>query len=119
MAALWRNVPRQMAMEMLLLEHFLPSARVAELGLVNRVVPAEDVETAAMKMARIIADKSLSAVQIGKRAFYEQAEMALAEAYALDGRTMAENMMARDAEAGIGAFTCKELMPEWTANDFC
>lgn len=114
MVALSRNVPRKMAMEMLLLGDFLPAARVAELGLVNRVVPLEDVEAAAMEMARIIADKSPSAVKIGKRAFYEQSEMALEEAYAFAGRTMAENMMARDAEAGIGAFTRKEPSPEWT-----
>ena len=60
-------------------------------------------------MARAIASKSPAAVRIGKRAFYEQAEMPLEEAYVFAGRTMAENMMARDAEAGIGAFTRKEV----------
>ena len=69
-----------------------------------------------MDMARIIANKSPSAVKIGKRAFYEQVEM-LEEAYTFAGRTMAENMMAKDAEAGIGAFTRKEPMPDWTGND--
>lgn len=114
MVALSRNVPRKMAMEMLLLGEFLPAARVAEMGLVNRVVPLAEVEAEAMGMARIIADKSPSAVKIGKRAFYEQTEMPLEEAYAFAGRTMAENMMARDAEAGIGAFTRKDPMPDWT-----
>jgi enoyl-CoA hydratase/carnithine racemase len=114
MVALSRNVPRKMAMEMLLMGEFLPATRVAEMGLVNRVVPLAEVEAKTMEMARIIADKSPSAVKIGKRAFYEQAEMSLEEAYAFAGRTMAENMMARDAEAGIGAFTRKEPMPEWT-----
>ena len=65
-------------------------------------------------MARTIADKSGAAIKIGKRAFYEQAEMSLEEAYTYAGRVMAENMMARDAEAGIGAFTRKEPMPDWT-----
>jgi enoyl-CoA hydratase/carnithine racemase len=114
MVALSRNVPRKMAMEMLLMGEFLSAARVAEMGLVNRVVPLAEVEAKAMEMARIIADKSPSAVKIGKRAFYEQAEMPLEEAYAFAGRVMAENMMARDAEAGIGAFTRKEPMPAWT-----
>ncbi len=114
MVALSRNVPRKMAMEMLLMGEFLPAARVAEMGLVNHVVPRAEVDAASMQMARIIADKSPSAVKIGKRAFYEQTEMPLEEAYAFAGRTMAENMMARDAEAGIGAFTRKESMPEWT-----
>ena len=114
MVALSRNVPRKLAIEMLLIGEFLPAARVAEMGLVNRVVPLAEVEAASMEMARIIADKSPSAVKIGKRAFYEQVEMPLEEAYAFAGRTMAENMMARDAEAGIGAFIRKEPMPEWT-----
>ena len=114
MVALSRNVPRKMAMEMLLLGEFLPAARVAEMGLVNRVVPLADVESTSMEIARIIADKSPAAVKIGKQAFYEQLEMPLEEAYAFAGQTMADNMMARDAEAGIGAFTRKEPMPQWT-----
>lgn len=114
MVALSRNVPRKMAMEMLLLGEFLPAARVAEMGLVNRVVPLADVESTSMEIARIIADKSPAAVKIGKQAFYEQLEMPLEEAYGFAGQTMAENMMARDAEAGIGAFTRKEPMPQWT-----
>ncbi len=114
MVALSRSVPRKMAMELLLLGEFLPAARVAEIGLVNRVVPRAELAEASMEMARIIADKSPVAVRTGKRAFYEQAEMGLEEAYAYAGRVMAENMMARDTEAGIAAFTRKETMPEWT-----
>jgi len=114
MVALSRNVPRKLAMEMLLLGEFLPAARVAEIGLVNRVVPLAELEDTSMEMARIIADKSPAAVKIGKRAFYEQLEMPLDEAYAFAGHTMAENMMTLDANAGIGAFTRKEPMPDWT-----
>ena len=40
--------------------------------------------------------------------------MSLSEAYAYAGQAMAENMMARDAEAGIGAFISKSPMPDWT-----
>ena len=114
MVALSRNVPRKLAMEMLVLGEFMPAARALEMGLVNRVVPREKLEGASMGMARIIADKSPVAIKIGKRAFYEQADMPLEEAYAHAGRVMAENMMARDTEAGIGAFTRKQPMPEWT-----
>ena len=114
MVALSRNVPRKLAMEMLLTGDFLPAARVAEMGLVNRVVPLDELEAASMEIARVIVDKSPAAIKIGKRAFYEQAEMPLEEAYNFAGRVMAENMMARDTEAGIGAFTRKEPMPEWT-----
>ena len=114
MVALSRNVPRKLAMEMLVLGGFLPAARVAEMGLVNRVVPRAELEATTQEMAAKIASKSPAAVKIGKRAFYEQAEMPLEEAYAFAGRVMAENMMARDAEAGIGAFVNKAPMPDWT-----
>ena len=114
MVALSRNVPQKMAMEMLLLGEFLPAARVVHLGLVNRVVTRAELEDSANEMARIIADKSPVAIRTGKRAYYKQAGMALEEAYAYAGRVMAENMMARDTEAGIGAFTRKEPMLEWT-----
>ena len=114
MVALSRNVPRKTAMEMLLLGDFVPAARALDMGLVNRVVPREALESASMDIARSIAAKSPAAVKIGKRAFYEQAELPLEEAYAHAGRVMAENMMARDTEAGIGAFLRKDPLPEWT-----
>ena len=114
MVALSRNVARKQAMEMLLLGEFLPAERVAAMGLVNTVVPEERVADEALRMARIIADKSFAAVRIGKKAFYRQAEMSLQDAYEFAGRAMAENMMARDAEAGIGAFVNKQPMPAWS-----
>jgi len=113
MVALSRNVARKHAMEMLLLGEFIPAGQAAEMGLINRVVPLADLSFATVEMARKIADKSPAAVKIGKAAFYAQAQMPLDEAYAYAGRVMAENMMARDAEAGIGAFLSKSGMPEW------
>lgn len=114
MVALSRNVARKHAMEMLLLGEFVPAARAAEIGLVNRVVADDQVEAEARAMAELIASKSPAALKIGKQAFYAQAEMTLDEAYAYAGRAMAENMMARDAKAGIGAFIEKKPSPEWT-----
>jgi len=114
MVALSRNVARKHAMEMLLLGEFQPAGRAAEIGLVNAVVPEDQVADEAMRMARIIADKSSAAVKIGKQAFYRQAEMSLDDAYEYAGRAMAENMMARDTDAGIGAFVTKQPMPVWT-----
>jgi enoyl-CoA hydratase/carnithine racemase len=114
MVALSRNVTRKQAMEMLLLGEFLPAQRVAAMGLVNSVVPEDRVADEAMRVARIIADKSSAAVKIGKETFYRQAEMTLDDAYKYAGWAMAENMMARDAEAGIGAFVNKQPVPDWT-----
>ena len=69
MVALSRNVGRKMAMEMLLLGEFLPAKRVAELGLINRVVSKADLEETTQAMAQTIAAKSAAAIKIGKRAF--------------------------------------------------
>ncbi|WP_298840960.1 enoyl-CoA hydratase [uncultured Roseobacter sp.] len=113
MVALSRNIPRKLAMEMLLLGDFISASRAAEIGLINRVVPAAELDEVAMAMARQIVGKAPVAVRTGKRAFYEQAELPLEDAYAFAGRTMADNMMARDTRAGIDAFIAKEPMPEW------
>ncbi|MAH88025.1 MAG: enoyl-CoA hydratase [Kiloniella sp.] len=114
MVALSRNLSRKQAMEMLLLGEFLPAEQVHALGLINRVVSDADLETTSREMAEMIVAKSPVAVRVGKEAFYRQAEMPLEEAYAYAGRVMAENMMARDTEAGINAFINKDHMPEWT-----
>jgi enoyl-CoA hydratase/carnithine racemase len=112
MVALSRNVPRKRAMEMLLLGDMLPATQAAEYGLVNRVVPHERVMAEALALAAKIAEKSPATVAIGKAAFYAQAEMGLAEAYAYASKVMAQNMMTHDAEEGIGAFLEKRK-PEW------
>ena len=114
MVALSRNLARKHAMEMLLLGEFVSADRAGDIGLVNRVVPDDQVAAEARAIADLIASKSSAALKIGKEAFYAQAEMGLDDAYAYAGRAMAENMMARDAEAGIGAFVEKKPMPDWT-----
>ena len=112
MVALSRNVPRKQAMEMLLTGEPISSATARDIGLVNRVVAAGTERDAAIALAQKIARKSAYTIKIGKAAFYRQAEMSLAGAYRYAAEVMAENMMARDAEEGIGAFIEKRE-PKW------
>lgn len=112
MVALSRNVANKHAMEMLLTGDMTPAARAAEIGLVNRCMAPADLQVATMEMARKIASKSSMTLATGKRAFYEQREMTLAAAYDHASAVMVENMLARDAEEGIGAFIAKRA-PEW------
>jgi enoyl-CoA hydratase/carnithine racemase len=112
MVALSRNVPRKQAMEMLLTGEPVSAATAREIGLVNRVVAAGAEREAAIALARKVALKSAYTVKLGKAAFYRQAEMSLAEAYRYAAEVMTENMMARDAEEGIGAFIEKRE-PNW------
>lgn len=112
MVALSRNVAPKHAMEMLLTGEAVSAEEAMRIGLVNRVVPAGREREEAMALARMIASKSALTVKIGKEAFYRQLEMNLADAYAYASRTMVENMLARDAEEGIGAFIEKRR-PKW------
>ncbi|MDH2405904.1 enoyl-CoA hydratase [Bradyrhizobium sp. SSUT18] len=112
MVALSRNVPRKQAMEMLLTGEPIPAARAREIGLINRVVAAGTERDVAIALAEQVALKSAYTVKLGKEAFYRQAEMSLAEAYRYAAEVMTENMMARDAEEGIGAFIEKRT-PTW------
>jgi enoyl-CoA hydratase/carnithine racemase len=112
MVALSRNIPRKKAFEMLTTGEFLPAPRAAELGLINRAVPEAELETATRDLAQTIAGKLGRAVAIGKRAFYDQIEMGLADAYAHTSEVMAENMLYQQTEEGIAAFLEKRD-PRW------
>ena len=112
MVALSRNLSRKQAMEMLLLGEHVGAEKAYQLGLINKVVAASDLDTVANEMAETIASKSMHVVKIGKQAFYQQAEMNLKDAYAYCADVMVENMLARDAEEGIGAILEKRP-PNW------
>jgi enoyl-CoA hydratase/carnithine racemase len=112
MVALTRNVSPKHAMEMLLTGDLIAAEDAARIGLVNRVVAAGTEHAEAVALAEKIAAKSTLTVKIGKEAFYRQAEMPLAEAYKYASEVMVENMLARDAEEGIGAFIEKRE-PKW------
>ncbi len=112
MVALSRNVPRKQAMEMLLTGEPVSAGTAREIGLINRVVAAGTERDAAIALAAKVALKSAYTVKLGKAAFYRQAEMSLADAYRYAAEVMTENMMARDAEEGIGAFLDKRE-PKW------
>ena len=113
MVALARNVGRKAAMEMLLTGDMIDAQRAREIGLVNRVVPPDDLDGAVAALAAQIAGKSALTLAIGKEAFYRQAEMELDAAYAFAAEAMTRNMMARDAGEGIDAFLAKRP-PTWT-----
>ena len=113
MVALTRNIGRKRAFELLVTGEFLEAEEARALGLINRVVPGDDLSAASRELAETIAAKLGAAVRVGKRAFYEQADLPLAEAYAHTGRVMAANMMLDDTAEGIGAFLEKRK-PGWS-----
>lgn len=112
MVALSRNIPRKQAFEMLSTGQFIPADRAESLGLVNKVVPHDQLESATTELAELVASKLGAAVKIGKEAFYTQAQMPIEDAYAYAGDVMVENMLYRDTAEGIAAFLEKRS-PDW------
>ena len=113
MVALSRAVGRKAAMEMLLTGDLIDAARAREIGLVNRVVPEDNLDEAVAALAAQIAAKSPLTLAIGKAAFYRQAELDLDAAYRYAAEVMTRNMLARDAAEGIDAFLGKRP-PVWS-----
>ena len=112
MVALSRAVPRKQAMEMLLTGDMIEAAEAARLGLINRAVPEEALDSAVLALAEKVIAKSPHTLKVGKEAFYRQVEYGLVEAYAYTSEVMTTNMLARDAEEGIDAFIEKR-QPDW------
>ena len=112
MVAVSRCIGRKRALEMLLTGRPIDAHTAAEWGLVNRVVPAAELDAAALELARQVASASPLTLRIGKHAFYEQIDVGQDEAYRLMSRTMAENAMTCDAQEGMSAFLEKRR-PTW------
>lgn len=116
MVAVSRAAHRKQAMEMLLTGETIDASTAKDFGLVNRIVPKQYLRQVVDKYAAVIASKSPQALKIGKEAFYRQVEMPLEDAYDYTASVMVENMLARDAEEGMGAFLGKR-MPEWKEDE--
>ena len=112
MVALTRNVNKKNAMEMLLTGDFIDAKKAKEIGLINNNVSKKNLIMEVNKLAEKIASKSTMTVSIGKKAFYEQAEMDLSAAYNYTSKTMTDNLLKYDAKEGIEAFI-KKRPPEW------
>jgi enoyl-CoA hydratase/carnithine racemase len=109
MVALSRAVGRKRAMEMLLTGKLVDAATAAEWGLVNRVVPAGELESATRELACSIAASSSFTIALGKQAYYAQVDLDQPKAYAYAKEVMTVNALAHDAQEGISAFLEKRV----------
>jgi enoyl-CoA hydratase/carnithine racemase len=112
MVALSRAVGQKKSMEMLLTGEFVSAEEALAEGLVNKVVPAEELEAEARKLVEKIAEASPLVVGVGKQAFYRQLEMPTEQAYAYTREVMSFNATFADAQEGMCAFLEKRK-PEW------
>jgi enoyl-CoA hydratase/carnithine racemase len=99
-------------MEMLLTGDFIGAEEACRIGLVNRVIPATELDETVTTLAQRIARQLPLAIAIGKASFYRQLELDLAEAYRDASEAMVKNLLAHDTEEGIDAFLEKRE-PAW------
>ncbi len=112
MVALSRAIGRKRALQMLMTGKSISAATAADWGLVNTVVPADELESATRELALSIASASSLTVALGKQAFYTQIDLDQPKAYAYAKEVMSMNAMAADAQEGMCAFLDKR-QPAW------
>ena len=107
-----RSLGRKKALELLLTGDIIDSEEALRIGLINKVVPKEELEAETLKMARKLADKSPVALQTGKRSFYKMSDLEYSKALDISGNDFAMLGTTEDAREGIDAFFNKRK-PEW------
>lgn len=112
MVAVTRAIGRKRAFEMLFTGTAIDAHTAADWGLVNRVVPADQLDDATRTLALQIADASSLTVSIGKQAFYQQIDRDVRDAYDYARDVMSKNAVAEDAQEGMSAFIEKRK-PVW------
>jgi enoyl-CoA hydratase/carnithine racemase len=112
MALIYRNVPRKKVAEMMLLGEQLSAAEAERIGIVNRVVPAEEFDAAVAEWAEKLAGKSPALMKLGKDAMFRQQDMAFADALDFLRSQLTIAFSTEDIQEGVRAFFEKRE-PEW------
>ena len=110
--AIGRNLQRKHALEMLLTGEPINAQRALEWGLVNRVVPPENLDAAVHELAAVLAAKPPATIAAGKRAFYQQMDLGLEQAYALASGVISASFAHDEGRAGMDAFIEKRPPPK-------
>ena len=110
--AVGRNISRKRAMEMLLTGELIDAHKALDWGLVNRVVPADQLERETLQLARQIAEKPPATTAAGKRAFYQQMDLGTARAYDLASQVISSSFAHAEGRAGMDAFIDKRPPPK-------
>jgi len=112
MANIFRNVPRRKGMEMLLLGEKMTAPEAAKIGIINKAVPTEELDSAVAELAEKLASKSPAILKLGLEAFYEQDEKRVEDALPYLQEMLLKCFATEDAREGLTAFMQKRE-PVW------
>ena len=107
-----RSLGRKRCMEMLLTGDMIDARDAEQWGLVNKVVPVDQLEAETMALANKLAEKSPLALQMGKQSFYGMSDMEFGKALEYSNETFAALCVTEDAQEGVDAFL-KKRKPVW------
>ena len=110
--AMSRNLGRKKALELILTGDMIKADEALRIGLVNKVVPKDQLEAETLLLAQKLAAKSPLAVQLGKKSFYQMEDLEYEKAYEMVNNHFAMLCSTEDAHEGVDAFLNKRT-PEW------
>ena len=110
---IFRNVPRKKASEMILLGERITAREAEELGIVNRVEPAETFASAVDEWALTLASKSPLLMKMGKDALWRQSDLGAEDAWDFLAGQLTLASSTNDMKEGVAAFYDKRP-PVWT-----
>jgi enoyl-CoA hydratase/carnithine racemase len=111
-AVIQRNVPRKVALEMMLTGRRIDAEEAARWGIVNRTVPPDGLDEAIEEYVETLASKSPLIMRLGKSSFYRAQDMAFEDALSFLNAMLTLNLMSEDVAEGVSAFLQKRA-PEW------
>src|SRR5205807_8117003 len=111
-AVIQRNVPRKVALEMMLTGRRIDAEEAARWGIVNRTVPPDGLDEAIEEYVWTLASKSPLILRLGKSSFYRAQDMAFEDALSFLNAMLTLNLMSEDVAEGVSAFLQKRA-PEW------
>ena len=111
-AIIQRDVPRKVALEMMLTGKRMPVSEGERWGFVNRVVPRAELDGAVAELCDVVASKSPLITSLGKRSFYEAEDMDLDAALGYLSGMLTVCLSSEDTIEGVTAFIQKRA-PEW------
>jgi enoyl-CoA hydratase/carnithine racemase len=107
-----KSIGRKKALELLFFGELIKAPQALEMGLINRIVPKDDLENEGLAWAETLATKSPVALQIAKQAFYASSDMTYAQQFDYMNEAFARLCSTHDAQEGVAAFFEKRP-PKW------